>query len=801
LTLGDYVLKQMRPDLDLGVNCGDMEVIKPLIVQGDGALQTLQVSITADFDRNSANVNYSVVDSAGRQLEHHAKCIITFEDKAVWAHDWASTSYLIHSRIDTLKDRLSSGDANQVSRKLAYKLFASLVNYDVKYQGMEEVVFDSTNFEATARVNFQTNDNDHDFLVNPYWIDSVGHISGFIVNGSDATDSKNFVYISHGWSGMRLIRPLQRTSTYTTHVKMQAAPKNIMAGDVYILEGDEVVGVWKGIRFQQIPRKVLNTFLPPKGTAATVAKTLQAPVKSLPTPPKANAVASKAQSSAKPKAAAPASVKAKPAPAAAARPSPVGGYVEAIMEIIAEESSIPRAELVDASEWASLGVDSLLSLQITGRLRETMELDLPSSTFLNQPTVGEFRAFMNTMMGAERSALTSSSSSEPGSSDPGDLDSQSATSVGSVAGDDIPDVKTKTAAVTAVQGGNEVLTKIRDIISEEMNIPAEELVDSADLVSMGADSLMSICILGALREKMDLDLPSKVFQDYPTIEAIGQYLGLNKPAATAKTAKKPATGQQHRATSVFLQGNRSATKKLFLLPDGSGSATSYTHIPALDPSIAVYGLNSPYMTAPSNFTNGIPGIATVYLEELRRRQPQGPYYLGGWSAGGVVAYEIVQQLLAANEEIRGLVLFDSPCPIGLEALPSRLHEFFAEIGLLGDGKNVPDWLIPHFSASIRALSSYEPKPLPKSAKAPKTLAMWAKYGVCRYPGKDPRPERLSDEPKSMTWLLDNRTDFSSNGWDKLLGPDVIKTASVEGNHFDMMRKGEQVCHIAFAHDS
>jgi iterative type I PKS product template protein len=778
LTLGDYVLKQMLPGTDLGVNCGDMEVIKPLILRDDGASQTLQVSIAADFDRKLANVRYTIVDSTGKDLEYHAKCVVTFEDKAIWAQDWASNSYLIHSRINTLKDRLATGEANQISRKLAYKLFASLVNYDIKYQGMEEVTFDSDNFEATARVAFQTKETDGDFLINPYWIDSVGHISGFIVNGSDATDSKNFVYISHGWSGMRLIRPLKRTSTYTTHVKMQPAAKNIMAGDVYILEGDEVVGVWKGIRFQQIPRNVLNTFLPPKGSSSVAPKALTAPAKAPAAP--------QVQPSTKTRVVAPVQAKAKSTPTASARPSPVDGYVEAIMEIIAEESSIPRAELVDLSEWSSLGVDSLLSLQITGRLRDTLDIDLPSSTFLNQPTVGEFRVYMNTLLGAGHSSSTSSNSSEPGD------DSKSSTSASSITEDDVPEAKPKVA--TIVQSDDGVLAKIRNTISEQMNIPLEELTDSADLISLGADSLMSICILGALRESMDIDLPSTLFQDFPTIEAIGQSLGLNKPVVPAKATRAPSTTQKHRATSVFLQGNRSATKKLFLLPDGSGSATSYTHIPALDPSIAVYGLNSPFMTAPKTFTTGVAGIATIYLDELRRRQPHGPYYLGGWSAGGIVAYEIVQQLLAANEEIRGLILFDSPCPIKLEALPSRLHDFFAEIGLLGDGKNVPEWLIPHFSASIRALSDYNPVPLPKGAKAPKTLAIWAKHGVCRYPGTDPRPERLANEPKSMTWLLDNRTDFSPNGWEKLLGTDnVIQTTSVDGNHFDIMRKGAQVC--------
>jgi thioesterase domain-containing protein len=245
-----------------------------------------------------------------------------------------------------------------------------------------------------------------------------------------------------------------------------------------------------------------------------------------------------------------------------------------------------------------------------------------------------------------------------------------------------------------------------------------------------------------------------------------------------------------------MQGKpRTASKLLFLFPDGSGSATSYASIPNIDPSIAVYGLNSPYMTTPTHFTNGISGVATQYLAEVRRRQPKGPYHLGGWSAGGVVAYEITLQLLAAGEKVESLILLDSPCPIALEPLPSRLHHFFAKIGLIGseEGTKIPDWLLPHFEASIKALTDYKPQPIPARdlARAPRTLAVWARHGVCRYPDS-PRPEVRGDEPASMNWLLNNRTDFGPNGWGRLLGCVEFKTMSVDGNHFDLMKNKETV---------
>jgi hypothetical protein len=255
--------------------------------------------------------------------------------------------------------------------------------------------------------------------------------------------------------------------------------------------------------------------------------------------------------------------------------------------------------------------------------------------------------------------------------------------------------------------------------------------------------------------------------------------------------------QMPPATSVLLQGNpKTATKNLFLFPDGSGSATSYVSIPAIDSkNLAVYGLNCPFMKDPTSYTCGIEGVSKLYLEEVMRRQPQGPYILGGWSAGGVVAYEVTRQLSELQKQhpdrnytIEKLVLIDSPCPIRLEPLPARLHHFFDEIGLLGTGTGkTPNWLLPHFEYSIKALTAYRPElKSTHDFKAPPTLLIWATEGVCGKPG-DPRPRPQADDPKSMKWLLENRTDFGPNGWDKLLSPEVCKMVTVVGNHFTMMK--------------
>ncbi len=58
-------------------------------------------------------------------------------------------------------------------------------------------------------------------------------------------------------------------------------------------------------------------------------------------------------------------------------------------------------------------------------------------------------------------------------------------------------------------------------------------------------------------------------------------------------------------------------------------------------------------------TYGIPNIAKRYVEILKRHQPEGPYILGGWCYGGIIAHEMACQLQDAGEEVKYLFMLDS----------------------------------------------------------------------------------------------------------------------------------------------
>jgi thioesterase domain-containing protein len=55
------------------------------------------------------------------------------------------------------------------------------------------------------------------------------------------------------------------------------------------------------------------------------------------------------------------------------------------------------------------------------------------------------------------------------------------------------------------------------------------------------------------------------------------------------------------------------------------------------------------------------GLVGRYVEAIRGVQPTGPYLLGGYSSGGLIAHELAHRLIADGEDVRLLVLFDTPC--------------------------------------------------------------------------------------------------------------------------------------------
>jgi thioesterase domain-containing protein len=94
-----------------------------------------------------------------------------------------------------------------------------------------------------------------------------------------------------------------------------------------------------------------------------------------------------------------------------------------------------------------------------------------------------------------------------------------------------------------------------------------------------------------------------------------------------------------------------------------GNVLNYsTLIPYLDRDQPLYGLQSQGLDGITPPFQEIKSMVSHYINEIKTRQPHGPYYLGGGSMGGMIALEAAQQLQNQGEKIAILVMFDSVGP-------------------------------------------------------------------------------------------------------------------------------------------
>ncbi len=186
-------------------------------------------------------------------------------------------------------------------------------------------------------------------------------------------------------------------------------------------------------------------------------------------------------------------------------------------------------------------------------------------------------------------------------------------------------------------------------------------------------------------------------------------------------------------------------------------------------------------------------LTPPYLAEVRRRQPHRPYYLGGWSAGGMYAFDAAQGTRTLLRDRRspdsdGLAL-------SLSGLKSFVHASTSTSAAfnfwIGRAAQVAHSSFPYLRDS---LNKYRAKPFARG-HGPKTHILWAKDGVCKNPG-DRRLEPRADGPQEMNWLLNNRTNFGPTGWDALLGAtNVVVETLDKANHFSLM-KAEKAAELA-----
>src|SRR6266536_3530341 len=123
---------------------------------------------------------------------------------------------------------------------------------------------------------------------------------------------------------------------------------------------------------------------------------------------------------------------------------------------------------------------------------------------------------------------------------------------------------------------------------------------------------------------------------------------------------------------------------LFCVHASGGTVASYVPLAlALHPEQPFYGLEPVGINGDREPLDRVEDMAARYLDAVRTVQPSGPYRLSGWSTGGIVAFEMAQQLRRQGEEVALLALLDPSTPLGSEQPPPTalmLTWFMVDLG-------------------------------------------------------------------------------------------------------------------------
>ncbi len=181
-----------------------------------------------------------------------------------------------------------------------------------------------------------------------------------------------------------------------------------------------------------------------------------------------------------------------------------------------------------------------------------------------------------------------------------------------------------------------------------------------DFFELGGHSMLAMTLVHRIEKTMSVKLPLTALFQATTVRRLAEALTESHPLQTFTPV-------------VPLQTN-GTRPPFFCVPGIRGEVLS------LRPFSELLGSDQPFYALQFDDREGPPltieEMAAQFVEHIRAIQPQGPYHLGGLCFGGVLAYEIAQQLTASGAEVAVVALFEAYAPAGRLTLLERLQRLF-----------------------------------------------------------------------------------------------------------------------------
>ncbi len=196
---------------------------------------------------------------------------------------------------------------------------------------------------------------------------------------------------------------------------------------------------------------------------------------------------------------------------------------------------------------------------------------------------------------------------------------------------------------------NYVKAKLESLLNQE--VPSK-----SNIMELGLNSSDLMQLTQEMERELGIELNATLFFEYPTLQELSRFLETAQPT------------HENFIELIHLNAPKEG-RAIFWIHGGFGGVENYQAI-AKEVERPFYGIQAKGYHSKKQPLHTIPEMAAYYVKIIRSRQPQGPYDLGGFSLGGILAYEVACQLQQIGEEVNSIIMVDAPDHTRFHQAPS-----------------------------------------------------------------------------------------------------------------------------------
>lgn len=211
----------------------------------------------------------------------------------------------------------------------------------------------------------------------------------------------------------------------------------------------------------------------------------------------------------------------------------------------------------------------------------------------------------------------------------------------------LPLIETGTATRTITLPRDSVETQLVQIWEEVLQVQPVSIFDN--FFHIGGHSLLAVRLMSHIAERFGQHLDLAMLFQHPTLLDLAVVL-------------RQRSSNKEETPLVALRAQGSSIPFFCVHPSG-GTSFCYVHLAYhLGSDQPFYGLQAPHIDSTERPLRTVEEMAAYYISAIQTVRPHGPYLLGGWSLGGLIALEMAQQLQRHGQEIALLAIIDSTFP-------------------------------------------------------------------------------------------------------------------------------------------